>query len=76
MRAVALAGIAYCATLAAGLWWRIGQAEARYVERQRQHDAPQLDDAPAKPQEPTSPKKSGRVEYAYRKDEILCDSEW
>jgi hypothetical protein len=62
--------IVYCGTLAVGLWWRISVAEERYAERQREQK--QIEPPAAPPVE----RSSGRVEYAYRREEPYCGEEW
>lgn len=74
-RAAAVALVVYCGTLAVGLWWRISVAEARYAERLRS-DADKR--PPSRTELPTAPpieRSSGRVEYAYRREEH-CGEEW
>lgn len=65
--------LAYCSTLAAGLWWRIGVAEARYAELLREQEERNRheirEDAPPL-------RRSGRVKYAWRRDEEFCGEDY
>lgn len=71
-RAAAVALVVYCGTLAVGLWWRISVAEERLAEQQREKRHKDADAPAAPPIE----RSSGRIEYAYRRDEPLCGEEW
>lgn len=64
---IALLLLAYCGSLAAGLWWRITQAEERLARKQAQEHLMEeiREDIPAA-------KPAGRVMYAWRREDDYC----
>jgi hypothetical protein len=67
--------LAYCGIVASGLYWRISQAEARLVERRKEHDENRKPKAEP-PAAPPVERSSGRTEYAYRREDPYCGDEW
>ena len=59
--------LAYCGSLAAGLWWRITQAEERLARKQ-------AEERPVEEIRETTPppRPGGRVQYAWRREDDYC----
>ena len=65
-RVIAWVLMAYCGTLAAGLWWRITQAEERMAKKAEAEQRDEIRETIP------PPRPGGRVQYAWRREDDYC----